>query len=89
MPFRDTQDGQVISESSDKTFEKPQDIAQNCVELIKEDAQQAQIIQGWRVASVGSKDYPRLMLLNVILGASGLSSRLFLELREKKGLALH
>ena len=27
------------------------------------------------------------MLLNVILGASGLSSRLFLELREKKGLA--
>ena len=27
------------------------------------------------------------MLLNIILGASGLSSRLFLELREKKGLA--
>ena len=27
------------------------------------------------------------MLINVILGASGLSSRLFLELREKKGLA--
>lgn len=57
------------------------------VEFIKEDAQQAQIIQGWKVAQIGSEDYPKLMLLNVILGASGLSSRLFLELREKKGLA--
>jgi len=57
------------------------------VEIIKEDAQQAQIIQGWKVAEVGTEDYPKLMLLNVILGACGLSSRLFLELREKKGLA--
>ena len=57
------------------------------VELIKDDAQQAQIIQGWRVPTINSEDYPRLLLLNVILGASGLSSRLFLELREKKGLA--
>ena len=57
------------------------------VELIKDDAQQAQIIQGWRVPTIGSEDYSKLMLLNVILGASGLSSRLFLELREKKGLA--
>ena len=57
------------------------------IELIKEDAQQAQIIQGWKVSEVGTEDYPRLMLLNVILGASGLSSRLFLELRDKKGLA--
>lgn len=57
------------------------------VELIKSDAQQAQIIQGWQVAALGSEDYVKLMLLNIILGASGLSSRLFLELREKKGLA--
>ena len=56
-------------------------------ELTKDDAQQAQIIQGWQVASIDSEDYPKLMLLNIILGASGLSSRLFLELREKKGLA--
>ena len=56
-------------------------------EIIKEDAQQAQIIQGWQVPSIDSEDYTKLMLLNVILGASGLSSRLFLELREKKGLA--
>ena len=57
------------------------------VELVKEDAQQAQIIQGWLVPTIGSDDYFKMMLLNVILGASGLSSRLFMELREKKGLA--
>ena len=56
-------------------------------EIIKDDANQAQIIQGWKVPTIGSKEYPVLMLLNIILGASGLSSRLFLELREKKGLA--
>jgi len=65
----------------------PENVSKEYAEIIKEDAQQAQIIQGWRVASIGSEDYPKLMLLNVILGASGLSSRLFLELREKKGLA--
>ncbi len=65
----------------------PQKINQERVELIKEDAEQAQIIQGWHVCSIDDKDYPSLMLLNIILGASGLSSRLFLELREKKGLA--
>ena len=65
----------------------PEKVNKEYVELIKEDAQQAQIIQGWRVPSINSEDYPKLMLLNIILGASGLSSRLFLELREKKGLA--
>lgn len=57
------------------------------VEIIKDDAQQAQIIQGWIVPTFSSEDYPALVLLNVILGSAGLSSRLFLELREKKGLA--
>ena len=65
----------------------PENVSKEYAEIIKEDAQQAQIIQGWRVASIGTEDYPKLMLLNVIWGASGLSSRLFLELREKKGLA--
>ena len=53
----------------------------------KEDANQAQIFQGWRFPNVYSKDYPIIILLNTILGSSGLSSRLFLELREKQGLA--
>lgn len=71
----------------DSLIRKPEKLNKDYAELIKDDAQQAQIIQGWRVESVDSQDYPALMLLNVILGASGLSSRLFLELREKKGLA--
>ena len=65
----------------------PKALAQEYSEIIKPDANQAQILQGWRVPTIGDKDYPTIMLLNVILGASGLSSRLFLELREKKGLA--
>ena len=39
------------------------------------------------VGTADSNDYPAIALLNIILGASGLSSRLFLELRDKKGLA--
>ena len=57
------------------------------VEIIKPDANQAHIIKGWRVETFDSEDYAPLILLNIILGASGLSSRLFLELRDKKGLA--
>lgn len=59
------------------------------VEIIKKDAQQAQIIKGWLTPTFGSEDYPTMVLLNIILGSAGLSSRLFLELREKKGLAYH
>lgn len=58
-------------------------------QIIKPDAQQAQIIQGWLVPTFSSEDYYPFMLLNVILGSAGLSSRLFLELREKQGLAYH
>lgn len=56
-------------------------------EILKPDANQAHILQGWLVPTYTSEDYPALALLNVILGSSGLSSRLFLELRDKKGLA--
>lgn len=62
-------------------------VVKESAELIKNDANQAQIIQGWQVGTINDNEYPALMLLNIILGASGLSSRLFLELREKKGLA--
>ena len=56
-------------------------------EVIKEDAKQAQILQGWRMPTFKEEDYPVMLCINTILGASGLSSRLFRELREKKGLA--
>jgi zinc protease len=73
--------------AGEKTFASPELNEAKTVEIIKDDAQQAQIIQGWIIPSFNSKDYPALVLLNVILGSAGLSSRLFLELREKKGLA--
>ena len=57
------------------------------VEQNKDNLNQAHIIKGWLVPGYDSKDYASLLLLNVILGASGLSSRLFSELRDKKGLA--
>ena len=57
------------------------------VKIVKNDVAQAQVIQGWIVPSARDKDASALTLLNIILGASGLSSRLFLELRDKKGLA--
>lgn len=57
------------------------------VEVIQQDLNQAHILKGWLVDTADSDDYAKLALLNIILGASGLSSRLFLELRDKKGLA--
>ena len=51
------------------------------------DINQAHIIKGWLVPTYGENDYPALVLLNIILGACGLSSRMFLELRDKRGLA--
>ena len=80
-------EGIPASKDCESLIEVPTCLKQECAEIIKEDANQAQIIQGWLVPTIGSDEYPALMLLNVILGASGLSSRLFLELREKKGLA--
>ena len=71
----------------DSEIPTPAALKQEYTEILKPDANQAQILQGWRVPTIGEEDYPAIMLLNVILGASGLSSRLFLELREKKGLA--
>ena len=56
-------------------------------DVIQADLNQAHILKGWLVGSADSEDFPAISLLNIILGASGLSSRLFLELRDKKGLA--
>lgn len=53
----------------------------------KDDAKQAQILQGWLVKSFNSDLSAPLSVLNNILGGAGLSSRLFVNLRDKKGLA--
>ncbi|MDX2099219.1 MAG: pitrilysin family protein [Leptolyngbyaceae cyanobacterium bins.59] len=50
------------------------------------DTQQSIVMLGYPAASVRHPDYATLKLLNTYLG-NGLSSRLFVELREKRGLA--
>ncbi|MFP4135335.1 MAG: M16 family metallopeptidase, partial [Halothece sp.] len=54
--------------------------------FLYQETQQSIIMLGYLTASVKNSDYPILKLLNTYLG-NGLSSRLFVELREKQGLA--
>ena len=53
---------------------------------IIQDTQQSIVMLGYLGSKVNLEDYPVLKLINTYLG-SGLSSRLFVELREKRGLA--
>ncbi len=55
--------------------------------ITKNDVSQAQIIQGCIVDTFNSKKCAKITLLNNILGSAGLSSRLFVNLRDKQGLA--
>lgn len=57
------------------------------VKIAKNDAKQAQIFKGCIVGTQFNEDYPKIAVMNNILGSSGLSSRLFVELRDKQGLA--
>lgn len=52
-----------------------------------EEAAQAQIFQAWLTPAATHADYPALVVLDNILGSAGLTARLFLELRDKQGLA--
>lgn len=54
--------------------------------ITMQDTQQSIVMLGYLGASVKDEDYASLKLLNTYLG-NGLSSRLFVELREKRGLA--
>ena len=53
---------------------------------IIQDTQQSIVMLGYLGSQVNLEDYPVLKLISTYLG-SGLSSRLFVELREKRGLA--
>ena len=46
-------------------------LVENVVSVVeKEDANQAQIFQGWQFPNIYSEDYPLIILLNTILGSS-------------------
>lgn len=53
----------------------------------KEDSSQLNMYKAWLAPTVSHPDYYPLMVLNTLFGGGGLSSRLFLELRDKQGLA--
>lgn len=55
-------------------------------QTLSQTTQQTIIMLGYLTASIQEADYPALKLINTYLG-NGLSSRLFVELREKQGLA--
>jgi zinc protease len=57
-------------------------------EMVKtiQETQQVTVMLGYTAPAIASPDYAVLKLINSYLG-SGLSSRLFVELREKRGLA--
>jgi len=60
--------------------------AKSAYKKIEQQTQQSIIMMGYITPSMDSKDYPVLKLISTYLG-NGLSSRLFVELREKRGLA--
>jgi zinc protease len=57
------------------------------VSFARDDSSQLHLYQGYRVPSANHSDMAALSVLNTLLGGGGLSSRLFLELRDKQGLA--
>ncbi len=64
----------------------PQLNANPCELVAPQETQQSIVMLGYLTVGVKSPDYVILKLLNTYLG-NGLSSRLFVELREKRGLA--
>ena len=64
----------------------PSLISQPCQVMTPQDTQQSIVMLGYLASPVQDPDYATLKLLNTYLG-NGLSSRLFVELREKRGLA--
>src|SRR5437879_4811723 len=54
--------------------------------VLERPAQQAQVLVGYLGPGLGDPDYPAVRVLGAVLGA-GTAGRLFVELREKRGLA--
>ena len=58
------------------------------VKLVNKKTEQAHLVIGFRAYSIGHKNHYKLAVLNAILGSS-MSSRLFIQLRERRGLAYY
>lgn len=82
----------TIGTIESKNLKKPEfliePISQNAtVTIAKKNTAQAQIVQGWLAPKLEHQDFAPMSVMNTVLGSCGLSSRLLLELRDKKGLA--
>lgn len=78
-------DWQIPSQTLSSKKIDPVNSSASQSEIIQE-TQQSIVMLGYLGTKVADKDYPVLKLLSTYLG-NGLSSRLFVELREKRGLA--
>jgi len=69
---------------------KPVKYSQNkpALKLFYKDSEQAHLCLGVRAYSLGNPDRYKIAVLNTILGSS-MSSRLFIQLRERRGLAYY
>lgn len=74
---------QVIRESGNLNFlEKPE------IKILKRKTEQVHLVVGVRANPIGNPDQYKESVMNAILGA-GMSSRMFVEIREKRGLAYY
>jgi predicted Zn-dependent peptidase len=88
-------DFKKVCDYLEKNF-KPRDFGENEIkEVVKQNKEsveyraaidQAQLVVGWHAPGMREKNYYDLLVLNSYL-AQGMSSKLFLEIREKRGLA--
>ena len=78
-----------LEDEKTKTF-LPIKISQNApgLKIFQKDTEQAHFCLGVRSPQLGNPDRYKIGVLNTILGA-GMSSRLFLEVRERRGLAYY
>jgi predicted Zn-dependent peptidase len=77
---------QLPNSHTNPSLEPPGDLSGPTVLLSRKDTEQAHICLGTRALSYLDPDRYALDLLSTVLG-EGMSSRLFLEIREKRGLA--
>ena len=61
--------------------------ADRLVTAARPDAQQAQVYQGWYAPRLGAAAQAAMTVMNTIFGGGGLSNRLFVNLRDRQGLA--
>lgn len=61
--------------------------APRTVGYARDDASQIHLLKGWLAPALTDPDYYPMMVLHTLLGGAGLTSRLFVELRDRQGLA--